>query len=179
MRSFARGIAPVQNDYAESIEGRLVSLLQYLNREHPDAGWGQYLTADMQPRWPRILLSGLSQGAGMAAFIAKQKPVYRVVLFSSPWDSLPPNKRPAAWMFGASVTPMDRWWAERHARENTTDQLATAYRALRIPPDHLFVFNQDLPAGFVPKSDNPFHVQTVMNPVYEPQWRQMFGAVGQ
>lgn len=179
MRSFGQGIAAVQNNYAESTEGRLTSLLQYLNREHQDAGWSQYLAEDGKPRWSRILVSGLSQGAGMAAFIAKQKLVYRVVLFSSPWDSLPPDKRPASWMFGPSVTPMDRWWAERHARENTTGQLATAYRALRIPTDHLLVFNQDLPTGFVPRGDNPFHAQTVMNPAYEPQWRQLFGLAGQ
>ncbi len=38
------------------------------------------------PKWGRIVLAGQSQGAGMAAFIAKRQAAARVILFSSPWD---------------------------------------------------------------------------------------------
>ena len=176
MRTFGQSPAPVTNTYPESIEGRLVSLLQYLNREHPNAGWSAYLTQDGRPQWSRILVSGLSQGAGMAAYIAKTVPVYRVVLFSSPWDNLGRQHRPAPWLFRRSATPMERWWAERHVQENTTEWIASAYQALRIPQQHIFLFDQALTTEQSEDARNPFHGSTIRNPAYEPQWRAMYGS---
>jgi hypothetical protein len=175
MRAFGQGPAPVTNSYAESIEGRLVSLLHYLDHEHPGAGWSAYLTVDGHPEWSRILVSGLSQGAGMAAHIAKLHPVYRVVLFSSPWDNTGRDHRPAAWLSEPSATPMDRWWAERHLRENTTDWIANAYRALRIPDNHIFLFDQGLPEGQTAEGANPYHPSTIRNEAYAPLWKQLYG----
>ena len=176
MRVFGRGPAPVTNTYPESIEGRLASLLQYLNREHPNAGWSAYLTQDGRAQWSRILVSGLSQGAGMAAYIAKTVPVYRVVLFSSPWDNLGREHRPAPWLSRKSATPMERWWAERHVQENTTQWIASAYQALQIPQQHIFLFDQPLTNEQSEDARNPFHGSTIRNPAYEPQWRTMYGS---
>ena len=178
VRTFGEGTGPVSNPPAEAIVPRLVALLRYLDHEHPDAGWGAYLRADGQPAWDRILVSGLSQGAGMAAFIAKRYPVYRVVLFSSPWDTTGRDRRPAPWLSTPSATPPDRWWAERHAREQTTTLIANAYKALRIPADHILIFNGGLPESSQPvRGNNPYHPSTVFNPVYADQWRQLYGHV--
>lgn len=166
------GGGPEPTRRAEAIVPRLTQLLRYLDREHPEAGWGQYLTPD-GPAWPRIVMSGLSQGAGMAAFLAKRYPLNRVVLFSSPWDFRLPGRRPAAWLFDASATPPDRWWAERHARENTTVEIARAYDALRIPRNHILVFDGPPPPSAT--GQNPFHGSTVKMPQYLPQWRVMYG----
>ena len=73
------------NPAAESITRRLTKLLQYLDQLQPDVHWGRYLNGD-RPDWSQIVISGLSQGAGMAAYIAQRESVARVVLFSSPWD---------------------------------------------------------------------------------------------
>ena len=178
MRVFAEGPAPVSNTGAESIEGRLVSLLKYLDREHPGAGWSTYLTENGRPQWTHILVSGLSQGAGMAAYIAKTTPVYRVVLFSSPWDNLGRQHRPAPWLYQRSATPAQRWWAERHVQENTTQWIAAAYDALQIPQHHIFLFDQGLSGEQVGNSPNPFHGSTIRNPAYEPQWKLMYGYAG-
>lgn len=174
MRTFGVGRAPVSNPPAEAIVPRLVALLRYLDHEHPDAGWAAYLGSDGQPAWNRILVSGLSQGAGMAAFIAKRYPVYRVVLFSSPWDTTGRDQRPAPWLSTPSATPPDRWWAERHARERTTDLIANAYRALRIPPDHILIFEGGLPPNSRQGSENPYHGSTVRMPEYADKWRQLY-----
>ncbi|MFK5599827.1 BPSS1187 family protein [Methylobacterium sp. HMF5984] len=170
------GEGPVSNPPSEGIVTRLVALLRYLDHEHPNAGWGGFLAPDGGPAWPRIVMSGLSQGAGMAAFIAKRFPVRRVVLFSSPWDTFGPEQLPAPWLAGRSATPPWRWWAERHARENTTRLLAQAYRVLGIPPGHLFLFDGDLPASAY--GENPYHGSTVTSAEYVPQWRAMFGIAG-
>lgn len=177
VRTFGGSGGPVSNPDNEAIVPRLVSLLRTLDKEHPDEGWGDYLDASGQPAWGRILVSGLSQGAGMAALIAKRYPVYRVVLFSSPWDTAGPDRRPAPWLSARSATPPERWWAERHAREVTTELIAAAYRALGIPKDQILVFNGGLPPQreTARANPNPYHGSTVRLPEYADKWRLMYG----
>ncbi len=176
MRVFGSGRGgPVSNPPAETIVARLAALLAWLAKEHPDTGWSGYIRPDGTPAWDRIVVSGLSQGAGMAAFIAKREAVARVVLFSSPWDVAGPDDRPAPWLSLPSATPPDRWWAERHVRENTTQWLAAAYRVLQVPADHILLFNSGLPSGVSPNAVNPFHGSTVRNVDYTAQWRQLYG----
>ncbi len=177
VRTFGDGEGPVQNPPAESITARLTDLIRYLDRTHPGKGWNAYLGPDGGPAWDRILVSGLSQGAGMAAYIAKRYPVYRVVLFSSPWDTTGRDLRPAPWLSKPSATPPDRWWAERHRREKTTKLIAHAYEALRIPSDHILLFDGDLASGKSQSTEsaNPYHGSTVKNPEYTEKWRQLYG----
>src|SRR5262249_9494222 len=122
------GDAAVDNTPAESIVNRLVKLLQYLDLNHPDGGWGSYIQ-NGEPNWQRIVVSGQSQGAGMAAFIAKQREVARVILFSSPWDFVLRHGRRelAPWLALPSQTPPDRWFGGYHARENMAGLLARSY----------------------------------------------------
>ena len=177
MRTFGRGPAPVDNPPTEAINARLIALLKYLASEHPDENWGAYLNAEGRPEWSRILVSGLSQGAGMAAFIAKFYLVYRVVLFSSPWDITGRDKHPAPWLSRPSATPPERWWAERHARENTTELIAHAYSTLAIPKDHILIFNGGLEPAQTSKGENPYHVSTIRNPEYLSDWKKMYGNI--
>ena len=168
------GAPGVSNPPAESITARLVALLRALDRWNPGEGWAAYLDGD-RPRWDRIVVSGLSQGAGMAAYIAKAHPVRRVVLFSSPWDFTMPGRKLAPWIAEPSATPPARWYAEYHRRENTADLLARSYEMLRIPPAHILVFDRDLPAGAPRNAANPYHGSTVRDPGYAPQWRTLYG----
>lgn len=168
------GFRQVSNPKAEAIIPRLVAALRRLDQEHPNEGWGQYLDGD-QPRWSRMVVSGLSQGAGMAAWIAKRHEVARVVLFSSPWDVTGPRHEPAPWLSEPSRTPPDRWFAEYHAKEKTADLIAHAYAALQIPADHVRVFDKGLAPGQSGTGPNPYHSSTVFNPAYAPDWMEMFG----
>ena len=175
MRSYGTGgFRQIANPVAEAIVPRLVAALKALAAAAPQEGWGGYLDGD-QPRWDRIALSGLSQGAGMAAYIAKTHAVRRVVLFSSPWDVTGSDKRPAPWLSTPAATPVDRWYASYHAREKTVPLVRAAYRALRIPADHIHVLNQDLPPGANPNGPNPFHGNTIRDVRYVGDWRAMFG----
>ena len=169
----------ISNPPPEGIIQRLVNALRALDRSFPGEGWGLYLS-NSQPAWNRIIVSGLSQGAGMAAFIAKQHEVARVVLFSSPWDVTGPDHHPAPWLSWLSATPAERWFAAYHKRENTAALIVQAYAALAIPPEHIRVFDRDIPAGLrLGNSANPFHVSTIRDEQYVSDWREMFGtAVG-
>jgi hypothetical protein len=165
----------VDNPPAESIVNRLVKLLQYLARVHPGEGWESYLAGE-EPAWDCIVVSGLSQGAGMAAYIAKRVTVARVVLFSSPWDYSALNRTLAPWLAANSATPPERWYAAYHRREKTADLLARAYVVLGIPRDHVLIFDCGLPPGERSgRSNNPYHGSTVRNAEYAPQWRMLFG----
>jgi hypothetical protein len=172
-REFLRAAADVaiDNTPAESIVNRLVKLLQYLDRSHPHSGWGRYVENGV-PNWRSIVVCGQSQGAGMAAFIAKEHEVARVILFSSPWDFVRRDGRRqlAPWIALPSQTTPDRWFGGYHARENAADLLARSYAELKIPEDHIRIFNEDLPAGNRPGGGNPFHGQGILNRAYAQQW---------
>jgi len=164
----------VENTQSESIINRLVSLLGYLQEHDAVRHWDGYLL-NGQPNWSRIVISGLSQGAGMAAYIAKHRSVARVVLFSSPWDFQRSSQRLAPWLIDPSETPPDRWFAEYHRREKTAALIARAYQALQIPKINIRIFDLDLPKDMKFKSDNPYHVSTIRVPAYAPEWEFLFG----
>jgi predicted esterase len=175
MRIYGDGMSldpAIDNTRAESIVNRLVKLLQYLDRREPGRGWAGYL-ANGAPNWGRIVLAGQSQGAGMAAFIAKQHAVARVILFSSPWDfvvSRGNERRLASWVAWPAMTPPERWFGGYHERENMATLIAQAYADLRIPPDHIRVFRLDLPpARRGTTSANPYHGEGIGNPDYAQQ----------
>jgi len=152
-------------------------LLNWLAAKSPGQGWGAYVR-DGHPNWSLIVVSGASQGAGMAAFIAKRTLVKRVVLFSSPWDWTDPGRRPAPWLSQPSSTPPDRWYAEYHRREVTADPLRAAYAALAIPQTHIYVFDKDIPARWADAArhmEDPSHGLPVADVTYAGEWREMFG----
>jgi dienelactone hydrolase len=176
MRVFGEGESRhVSNPLAESIVARLTNLLKTIQQRHPEEDWGSYLQ-DGAPNWERIVVSGISQGAGMAAYIAKTRLVARVVLFSGPWDVTGPERTSAPWLSMPSATPPNRWFAAYSRRDKARRAIARAYAALAIPPDHIEMFNLDLPdepAGGKPS--NPYHSATIRDPRYAPKWRVLFG----
>lgn len=177
MRIYASGgFEHYQNNIADSVVGRLVSLLRYLDAQNPNENWSQYLDGD-QPRWSRIVVSGQSQGAGMAAYIAKEQVVNRVVLFSPGWDTTEGRSRPAPWLSVPSATPMERWYSAFHRREKTVDLLESTHIALGVPESQITRFDRDLPKSFAArtKSKNPFHVIGMRDPAYSEYWTTMFG----
>lgn len=143
----------IDDEPSDAILPRLVWLLEYLHRTHPAEGWGAYLD-NGKVNWSRVIVTGQSQGAGMAAFIAQEHRVARAVLFSSPWDSYGAPPVLAPWLSRASATPMDRWFGGYHGKENTAALLARTYAALRIPPANIRVWTTE-PAAL--NGPNPYH----------------------
>ena len=171
---------------AESIVTRLTKLLEYLNTQHPDEGWSHYLTKD-QPKWSRIAVAGHSQGAGMAAYIAKKEKVARVIVLSGAWDRTEVTKEWAPWVTSLSATPLNRWYAAYHQKETRADAMKLAYVALKIPPDHIRVMTlEPRPgSGMNPRADL-YHgsmdsprltpVDVNGNPAYAADWAFLLGS---
>ena len=82
----------------ESIFSRLKQLLIYLNGQYPTENWGQYLTANQDLIFEKLIFSGHSQGGGHAALIAKYYPIQRALCFSSPKDWYNVIDAPANWL---------------------------------------------------------------------------------
>jgi hypothetical protein len=100
-----------------SIENRLIKLLQYLAVKQPEGHWSNYLTPDgRHPDWSHIAVSGLSQGAGHAALIATRHRVARAVLFGGPKDYSRSAMKPAPW-YANPLTPQNLTFTFNHARD--------------------------------------------------------------
>jgi hypothetical protein len=153
---FGTGNMPeVPTTPAESIVNRLTKLLRYIATQYPDQGWEGYLV-NGQPNWGRIALTGHSQGAGLAAFLAKRVKVARVILNSSPWDHYARPPGVDGWLFWPSATPYERWYGLYHAKEGQAAWMKQTYAALRIPHDHIRVEKLEPrhPAGI---AGDPYH----------------------
>lgn len=103
---------------SNSIVHLLTALLRYLADAYPAEGWSRFLR-DGSPRWSSIALSGLSQGAGNAAMIAKHSVVRRVVMLSGVTDAIPgpqPCEGSSDWLT-EHRTPVVRYWGLAHDRD--------------------------------------------------------------
>jgi hypothetical protein len=107
---------------ADSIDGRLVALLKYLELHRPADGWSQFLNAQGGVAWNKVSISGNSQGAGHAAYIAKQRQVYRAGLYAGPSDWVLAANTPVNWYGQASQTPASAYYGFMHS----PDTLANA-----------------------------------------------------
>jgi hypothetical protein len=113
----------VSVDRANSIIGRLVSLLRYLSTNFPDEGWDRFLLGS-EPNWALISVGGHSQGAGHAAFLGKLVTLERVVMFSGTADPGPGPDGRALWLSFPNVTPADRFYGFTHTADPLASQAA-------------------------------------------------------
>jgi len=164
--------AAVQNTVQQSIDYRLVKLLQYLDKQQPSKGWGQYLNGD-QPAWSKIIITGHSQGAGHAAYIAKKFKVARVVLFSGPADFVGEKgkEHAADWVTEPNKTPAADWYGFYHEKERGAQAFVFTYPALGLTADHTYIEHLE------PTSTNKaaYHTAGPSDIRYAPQWRAFFG----
>jgi hypothetical protein len=109
---------------ANSIENRLIKLLQYLHQQYPGEGWNTFLDGEAI-RWDLIAFAGHSQGGGHAAMIGKIHSVHRVGMFSS--------TEPAAWTAGPLLTPPDRYFGFAHTLEDNYNGITLSWANFGVP----------------------------------------------
>ena len=184
----------VRVDRVNSVEGRLLAFLRLLALRHPTEGWESFIDGDAL-RWPTIVVSGLSQGGGHAAYIAKQHLVARVVMFGAPADGL--GGRPAPWM-SLGATPDERYFGLAHTRDPFTS-IVPNWNALGLarfgaiavvergePPfGGTHMLTTELAPRSAPGDAHPSVVADGATPIrgdgtpaLAPAWRYMLGAPG-
>lgn len=127
-----------------SIENRLVKLLQNLQAQQPSDGWGQYLDGD-KIRWGQVVASGHSQGGGHAGMIGKMQSLARVVMFAAPQDYMSVYRAPADWLAKAGLTPNELYFSFMHVSDPGANQQRQARQRLNLPEARLI---DGLPAPY-------------------------------
>jgi hypothetical protein len=124
----------------EGVYARVASTLATLAAGDPAGGWDAYfdraLLADPAKalKWSSILVSGHSQGGGHAALLGKLHPVDRVVMLSSPCDSVAGT--PASWLTGDAsfaTDPATRYFGLGAPGDTICAAYAAAWSKLGMP----------------------------------------------
>lgn len=156
----------------DAIVHRLTVLIRYLATHDASARWEQYLAGD-RLNWSTIVLSGQSQGGGMAAYIAKRVAIGGVIDFSGGWD-MRSDRDIASWYSAPSATPPERWYGTYHADEKFAAAIAASYQAMRIPASHQFSLSKPIRH---PGARNPGHGEGASNPAYQGIWETMLSGL--
>ena len=123
-------------EQSDSIENRLVKLLQHLEKIWPRENWGQFLNEDGTIKWESIAVGGQSQGGGHAALIAIKHRVARVICTGSPKDYNQKRNVPAAFYREESAIPKGCFFAFNHRQDYTggtsPEQLLKNLKALEL-----------------------------------------------
>jgi hypothetical protein len=112
-----------------SIENRLVKLLEYLSLKYPQQKWGQYLDNSL-PKWDQIIVTGHSQGGGHAALIGKLHSVTRVVMLAAPADFSWVSSTSAPWLSKPGQTSPERYYGFTHIQDEGYDHIQNAWELL-------------------------------------------------
>ena len=113
---------------ANSIEHRLVRLLEFMARTDPSAGWNDYLTADSTIRWERMSVAGHATGGTQALFIAQRYRVWRATAYASYGDAIPNSPSVASWVTAPFATPT----TQLYGLISTFDEIVSPSIALAV-----------------------------------------------
>jgi hypothetical protein len=100
-----------------SLVSRLVKLLEYLDAEQPERGWGHYLDGGA-PDWDRIVFSGHSQGAAISALLGRDHELTRAIMLDGPYETTKNYGAPAAFLTDPKATPIERYFGFGHVDYN-------------------------------------------------------------
>ncbi|MEL6499349.1 MAG: GC-type dockerin domain-anchored protein [Planctomycetota bacterium] len=117
--------------FANSVENRLVKLLEDQAAAFPGERWASYLLPDGSPDWSRIAVAGHSQGAGHAAFLGKRKSMAGVLILAGPGDFVQ-DLGTAPWLFEPGATPAARTVAFTHVEDRTAAGFFSNQRILNL-----------------------------------------------
>ncbi|MCR9173356.1 MAG: T9SS type A sorting domain-containing protein [bacterium] len=114
-------LSPETNvDSVNSIQNRLIRLLEYMETNYPMQNWSQFFTGD-SIHWNQVILSGHSQGGGHAAVMAIDRPVQRVIMFASPNDYSHTYSQVAGWTNLPHVTQDSAYFCFNNLYDQVAD----------------------------------------------------------
>ncbi len=174
---------------ADSVENRLIRLLEHMEGLRPGEGWGQFLD-NGAVRWERVAVFGHSQGGGNAGVIAKDHALARCCTSAPAADGGAGN--PAPW-WGQHATESGRYFGFCHTQDGLAQKVAfwnavgapgpVVDVAASAPP---FGGSQQLSTSIEPAAAGQYHNSTVIDsvtprnadgtPRYKDVWRHMLTA---
>ena len=157
----------IEDKSYDAIVNRLTKLLTYLSEHDEKGNWNRFLE-NGDPNWEKIAVSGQSQGGGMAAFIAKDHVVARVIDFSGGWDFSAKGEI-ADWYSKESKTPLERYFGTYNVKEPMAPIIDESYKAMSFPENHIYALDLAVPEG------RKAHSNGVRNLGYKETWKTMIG----
>lgn len=124
----------------DSIEGRVVQGLEYVQSKVPQGDWTYFLEVG-KPRWSKIIISGISHGASSSAVIGIHRLVHGVVSLSGPLDS------GQAWLKKAPLTPLERFFAFSHTADSQHPGHLQSFADMGLPGEPVSVDGASPPYG--------------------------------
>lgn len=106
---------------------RAYRFVKWLDKEHPQGNWGQFLSEDGNGlRWEKVIMSGSSHGSTTSARFAKHQKVARVVALCGPRDQY------QSWQALPSATPPNRYFGFSHVLDSgwTADHYCRSWELL-------------------------------------------------
>jgi hypothetical protein len=167
---------------ADSVEGRVVTMIHHLEMAHPGGDWGYYLGADDALRYDQMIIAGISHGAASAGMYAIGRPFTRCVMHSS---------GPQGDNQATKMTPLSEWYAFTHTADPAYDAIASALDNFRVPGEPASIDGATAPFGeshqltSAAESEYP-HGSTCAhsssprdendNYLFDAAWRYLYGA---
>jgi dienelactone hydrolase len=109
---------------ADSVEGRVVTMIKHLITANAVGAWGYYLTADDGLAYGKIIIAGISHGAASAGMYAARRPFARNVMHSS---------GPAGSTAGAKMTPISAWYGFAHTADDAYSAIIASWNSFGLP----------------------------------------------
>ena len=167
---------------ANSIEGRVVKLLEHAQTENPKGDWDFFLDG-ANPKWEETIVSGSSHGASSSFLISKHRMIHRAVALSGPLDT------GSTWLTDAPLTPLDRLYAFTHQDDDQHDGHIMSLEVLNIPGEPVWIedvaapYNNtnrlrskaDTSNGHGSTKAGSSSPKTGDDYDYDPAWRYMYG----
>jgi hypothetical protein len=174
--------AAIEIARADSVEGRVISLIHYLVTSHPGGDWGYYLGPDDALHFDHMIIAGISHGAASAGMYAIGRPFTRAVMHSSGPQG--DNDAP-------KMTPLSEWYAFTHTEDPSYDAIQSAIQSFMIAGEPTSIDGAASPFGdshnliSSEPSDYP-HGSTCAhssspvdgngNYLFDTAWRYLYGA---
>jgi hypothetical protein len=115
------------------IKTRLIKLLQYMQLQHPNDNWQQFLSGN-DINWGKVIVAGHSQGGGHAFYIAHEVAVDRAISFGSiDWNTL--LNTSAAWVSQPGATAVNKLYSFNHPLDEIFSyaNVQTQLTAMNLP----------------------------------------------
>jgi hypothetical protein len=166
--------------YADSAEGRVVTMLHHLMEVHPGGDWGYYLNDDDTLRGEHVIIAGISHGAASTGLYATRRPFYRAVMHSGGWGAVGDTP----------VTPIDAFYALSHVDDDQHAGHLGAWDQAGLPGIPTIIEDVPPPYGdshrLIATTPNGYpHCSVCVsgdspiegdNYVFDPAWRHLYGA---
>ncbi|MFT3925244.1 MAG: hypothetical protein QM778_22090 [Myxococcales bacterium] len=169
---------------ADSVEGRVIAMLEHLSTSDPGGDWGYYLSKDKGLLYDRTIIAGISHGAASAGMYATKRAFVRNVMHSS--GAAGPSS-------ATKQTPVSAWYGFAHTEDPAYDAIVGSWDKSGLPGTPTSIDGASAPFGgshrLITSADSTYpHGSTCVHSsspkdtqghyLFDAAWRYLYGVPG-